>query len=52
MTSKYVMDHDPNFTSTYSYDADKGTYARTVNAYVTVDKSNEKQVGSVQCACI
>ena len=22
---------DPNFTSTYSYDAEKGTYNRTVN---------------------
>ncbi len=35
---------DPNFTSTYSYDVEKGTYDRTVNGKLTVDKANEKQL--------
>lgn len=35
---------DPDFTSTYSYDGEKGTYNRTVNGIVTVDKSSEKPV--------
>ena len=35
---------DPDFTSTYSYDAEKGTYNRMVKGILTVDKSNEKPV--------
>lgn len=35
---------DPNFFSTYTYDDAKGTYDRTVNDIVTVDKANDKQV--------
>lgn len=35
---------DSDFTSTYSYDAEKGTYNRMVKGIVTVDKSNEKPV--------
>ncbi|WP_342514362.1 DUF3048 domain-containing protein [Sporosarcina sp. FSL K6-1522] len=35
---------DPNFTSNHVYDADKGTYTRTVNERVTTDKVNDEQV--------
>ena len=35
---------DPDFTSTYSYDAEKGTYNRMVKGILTVDKSNDKPV--------
>ena len=35
---------DPNFTSNYSYDILNGTYERTVNDVVTIDKANEEQV--------
>lgn len=35
---------DPDFTSTYSYDAEKGTYNRMVKGILTVDKSNDKSV--------
>ncbi len=35
---------DPDFTSTYSYDAEKGTYNRMVKGLLTVDKSDEKPV--------
>lgn len=35
---------DPNFTSNYVYDADKGTYIRTVNERVTTGKVNDEQV--------
>ncbi|CAM3209640.1 DUF3048 domain-containing protein [Filibacter tadaridae] len=35
---------DPDYTSTYSYDAENGTYSRMTNSIVTVDKSSEKQV--------
>ncbi|MER2088424.1 MAG: DUF3048 domain-containing protein [Sporosarcina sp.] len=35
---------DPDFTSTYSYDGEKGTYNRMVNGILTVDKSGEKPV--------
>ena len=35
---------DPNFTSNYVYDVDKGTYIRTVNERVTTDKVNDEQV--------
>lgn len=35
---------DPKFTSNYSYDILNGTYERTVNDVVTVDKTNEAQV--------
>lgn len=33
-----------NFTSTYNYDESSGTYDRTVNDIVTVDKANDQQV--------
>jgi hypothetical protein len=42
ITVKYSS--DPNFTSVYAYDAEKGTYERTVNGYVTIDKANDKQL--------
>ena len=42
ITVKYSS--DPNFTSIYAYDVEKGTYARTVNGYVTIDKANDKQL--------
>ncbi|WP_203248532.1 DUF3048 domain-containing protein [Sporosarcina beigongshangi] len=42
ITVKYSS--DPKFTSVYTYDAEKGTYARTVNGYVTVDKANDEQL--------
>ncbi|BAQ08806.1 hypothetical protein OXB_0334 [Bacillus sp. OxB-1] len=35
---------DPNFTSVYTYDAEKGIYERTVNGILTVDKANGEQV--------
>ncbi len=35
---------DPDFTSTYSYDGEKGTYNRMVKGIVTVDKFSEKPV--------
>lgn len=35
---------DPNFTSVYTYDAEKGTYERTVNGIETVDKANNEKV--------
>ena len=35
---------DPNFTSTYAYDVEKGIYSRTVNGNLTVDKANDKQL--------
>ena len=34
----------PNFTSTYLYNDENGTYSRSVNDIVTIDKSNDKQV--------
>lgn len=34
----------PNFTSTYMYNEDHGTYERMVNDIVTIDKANNKQV--------
>lgn len=34
----------PNFTSTYTYNGDLGTYERSVNDIVTIDSANEKQV--------
>ena len=34
----------PNFTSTYTYNEDLGTYERAVNDIVTIDKANEKRV--------
>ncbi|WP_318616390.1 DUF3048 domain-containing protein [Sporosarcina sp. YIM B06819] len=42
VTVKYSS--DPNFTSVYAYDAEKGIYSRTVNGNVTVDKANDKQL--------
>ena len=42
VTVKYSS--DPNFTSVYAYDAEKGTYARTVNGNVTIDKANDEQI--------
>lgn len=42
ITVKYSS--DPNFTSIYAYDVEKGTYTRTVNGYVTVDKANDEQL--------
>lgn len=42
VTVKYSS--DPNFTSVYAYDSEKGTYSRTVNGYVTIDKANDKQL--------
>lgn len=42
ITVKYSS--DPNFTSVYAYDAEKGTYTRTVNSNVTIDKANDKQL--------
>lgn len=46
IASSLVVRHgtDPNFISTYTYDADKGTYERMVNGILTVDKSDEKKV--------
>lgn len=35
---------DPNFSSTYTYDAEKGTYERTVNNVLAVDKIDGKKV--------
>lgn len=35
---------NPDFFSTYSFDAEKGTYDRTVNGVLTIDKGNEQQV--------
>jgi hypothetical protein len=35
---------DSNFHSTYSYDASKGTYDRTVKGILTVDKASGEQV--------
>lgn len=34
----------PNFTSSYSYDDELGTYDRTVNDVVTIDKANDQKV--------
>ena len=34
----------PNFTSTYSYNEDRGTYDRTVNNILTIDKQTDQQV--------
>ncbi|MCZ2260185.1 DUF3048 domain-containing protein [Sporosarcina sp. G11-34] len=34
----------PNFTSTYSYNEEKGSYRRTVNDIVTIDQLNDKEV--------
>lgn len=34
----------PNFTSTYAYDEENGTYSRTVNDELTVDHANDEQV--------
>lgn len=42
VTVKYSS--DPNFTSVYAYDADQGTYKRTVNGNLTIDKANDKQL--------
>ncbi|MFJ7936527.1 DUF3048 domain-containing protein [Sporosarcina sp. NPDC096371] len=42
VTVKYSS--DPNFTSVYAYDAEKGTYERTVNGNLTIDKANDKQI--------
>ncbi|MFS0577492.1 DUF3048 domain-containing protein [Sporosarcina sp. 179-K 3D1 HS] len=35
---------DSNFTSVYTYDADKGTYERTANGILTVDKADGQKV--------
>lgn len=34
----------PQFVSLYMYDEERGTYDRTVNNVLTVDKANEKQI--------
>lgn len=34
----------PDFTSTYTYDEELGTYSRAVNGIVTIDKANENEV--------
>ena len=42
VTVKYSS--DPNFTSVYAYDVEKGIYERTVNGKSTIDKANDKQL--------
>ncbi|GKV69805.1 putative lipoprotein YerB [Sporosarcina sp. NCCP-2716] len=43
-TTVVVGSADPNFTSTYAFDADKRVYTREVNGILTVDKADETHV--------
>ncbi len=43
-TTVVVGATDPNYTSTYVFDADKRTYTREVNGILTVDKADETHV--------
>ena len=45
-TSSVVIQNGthPNFTSTYTYNEDNGTYDRTVNDILTIDKTNDEPI--------
>ncbi|MBO1911003.1 DUF3048 domain-containing protein, partial [Microvirga sp. 3-52] len=45
-TSSFVVQNGthPNFTSTYSYQEENGTYDRTVNGMLTIDKTNDEPI--------
>ena len=45
-TSSVVVQNGthPNFTSTYTYHEDNGTYDRTVNDILTIDKTNDEPI--------
>ncbi|MGN7408723.1 DUF3048 domain-containing protein [Sporosarcina sp. SAFN-010] len=45
IASTIVVGHpDPNFTSTYTFDAETKTYERSVNGIITTDKGDDKKV--------